>query len=201
MSVCGVILFAFISRSTRTQIPLIGVPWLTTPLPKGQYIWVWDLKFMSQWNRQTNMFKLFKIVYTHVVPSSKMSQKLVKFNFDFSDWLYCIHHLQSYILQQTPLKLVNWFQTLGIWKVVEGIGNKEIICFFGFILKSVFVSSDSFSLMTSQISFLAFGIHYVLKKCLDLHEYKHYIHCSLCRVLSHAVKTVKHVNSANFFFF
>ena len=30
----------------------------------------------------------------------------------------CIHHLQSYFLQQTPLKFVNWFKNI---KVVEGL--------------------------------------------------------------------------------
>ena len=38
----------------------------------------------------------------------------------------CIHHLKSYILQQTPLKSVNWFQ---IYRLLKGckkaIGNKK----------------------------------------------------------------------------
>ena len=37
---------------------------------------------------------------------AKLSLKSVKFNVHFC----CTHHLQSYLFQQTPLKLVNWLQ-------------------------------------------------------------------------------------------
>ena len=38
--------------------------------------------------------------------SSKMSLKSVTFNF----LIDCKHHLQNFLLQQTPLTLLNWFQ-------------------------------------------------------------------------------------------
>ena len=52
--------------------------------------------------------------------SGKMSQLLVKLNFHFLT--ECIHHLQSYLLQQTLLKLVNWFQRYG---QVEGLQKQQ----------------------------------------------------------------------------
>ena len=41
----------------------------------------------------------------------------------FPDCLY-VHHLQSYLLQQTPLMLVNWFQRYEQLSVTKTIGNK-----------------------------------------------------------------------------
>ena len=73
--------------------------------------------------------------------SSKISLKSVKFNFHFSDWL----NLQSYLVQQTPQKLVEWFQN---YRQLKGCKNnrkqrnyllvwlylKISICWFWFIL-------------------------------------------------------------------
>ena len=62
-----------------------------------------------------------------------------------------IWHFQSYLLQQTLLKLVNSSKDTGSWKVVKQQETK-IICFVWlYILKSVFVSSDSSCLVTSQL--------------------------------------------------
>ena len=49
-------------------------------------------------------------------------------NFNFSDWLY-VHHLQTYLLQQTRLKLVNWFQRHRQLRGCKITGNKYIFCF------------------------------------------------------------------------
>ena len=70
-----------------------------------------------------------------------------------------MHHLQSYLLQQTTLnilKSVNWFQRYGQSKGCKIIGSKEIICFVWLhTLKSVFASSDSFCLITSLSDLLS----------------------------------------------
>ena len=64
----------------------------------------------------------------------------------------CLHHFYSYILQKTPLKLVNWFQRYEQLKVAKN--NREQKTFsalFGSILKSIFPTSNWFCLITSQI--------------------------------------------------
>ena len=60
--------------------------------------------------------------------SSKMRLKS-RSNSIFILLIDCRLHLQSYLLQQTPLKLVNWSKDTGSWRVVKIIGNKEIFCF------------------------------------------------------------------------
>ena len=65
----------------------------------------------------------------------------------------CMHHFYSYILQKTPLKLVNWFQRYEQLK--DAKNNKKQKTFsalFGSILKSIFPTSDWFCLITSHIS-------------------------------------------------
>ena len=47
----------------------------------------------------------------------------------------CIHHLQSYPLQQTPLNWSNGFKDNGSWRVAETIGNKEMRCLVWLYLK------------------------------------------------------------------
>ena len=62
----------------------------------------------------------------------------------------CMHHFHSYILQKTPLKLVNWFQGYG---QLNDANKKTFCALFGSILKSVFLSSAWFSLITSHMSY------------------------------------------------
>ena len=64
----------------------------------------------------------------------------------------CMHHFHSYILQKTPLKLVNWFQRYEQLKDAKNIRKqKTFSTLFGSILKSVFLASDWFCLITSHI--------------------------------------------------
>ena len=65
----------------------------------------------------------------------------------------CMHHFNSYIYQKTPLKLVNWFQRYE--KLKDAKNNRKQKTFsalFGFILKSIFPTSDWFYLITSHMS-------------------------------------------------
>ena len=52
-----------------------------------------------------------------------MSLKLIKLNFHISDWLF----VKVYLLQQTPLELVDCSTNMGSWRVAKPIGKKEII--------------------------------------------------------------------------
>ena len=47
----------------------------------------------------------------------------------------CIHPLQSYLLQQTPLKLVNWFQRYRQLQDCKNNRSKDITCFDWLYLK------------------------------------------------------------------
>ena len=64
----------------------------------------------------------------------------------------CMHHFHSYILQKTPLKLINWFQR---YEQLKGVKNnrkqKTFYALFGSILKSIFLTFDWFCLITSHI--------------------------------------------------
>ena len=55
----------------------------------------------------------------------------------------CMHYFHSYILQKTPLKLVNWFQRYEQLKDAKSNRKqKTFSALFGSILKSVFPTSD-----------------------------------------------------------
>ena len=64
----------------------------------------------------------------------------------------CMHHFHSYILQKTPLKLINWFQR---YEQLKGVKNnrkqKTFSALFGSILKSIFLTFDWFCLITSHM--------------------------------------------------
>ena len=61
----------------------------------------------------------------------------------------CMHHFHSYILQKTPLKLVNWFQRYEQLKDAKNNRKqKTFSALFGSILKSIFPTSDWFCLIT-----------------------------------------------------
>ena len=65
----------------------------------------------------------------------------------------CMHHFYSYILQKTPLKLVDWFQRYEQLK--DAKNNKKQKTFSALlssISKSIFPISDIFCLITSHIS-------------------------------------------------
>ena len=65
----------------------------------------------------------------------------------------CMHHFYSYILQKTPLKLVNWVQRYEQLKDTKNNRKqKTFSVLFGSILKSIFPTSDWFCLITSQIT-------------------------------------------------
>ena len=58
-----------------------------------------------------------------------------------------MHHFHSYILQKTPLKLVNWFQRYEQFKDAKNNRKqKTFSALFGSILKSLFPTSDWFCL-------------------------------------------------------
>ena len=66
----------------------------------------------------------------------------------------CLHHFHSYILQKTPLKLVNWFQRYEQLKDAKNNRKqKTFFALFGSILKSIYPTSDWFCLITSQIMY------------------------------------------------
>ena len=55
----------------------------------------------------------------------------------------CMRHFYSYIFQETPLKLVNWFQRYEQLKNAKNNRKqKTFSALFGSILKSIFPSSD-----------------------------------------------------------
>ena len=64
----------------------------------------------------------------------------------------CMHPFYSYILQKTPLKLVNWFQRYEQLKDAKNNRKqKTFSALFGSILKSIFPTSDWFCLITSHM--------------------------------------------------
>ena len=71
-------------------------------------IWIYQSKIwsVSEIKFAVNVISrwLLKGHQEYMTRESKMSLKLVQFSFDFSK---CLHHLQSWFLQQTTLKLVN----------------------------------------------------------------------------------------------
>ena len=70
----------------------------------------------------------------------------------FSFLLNCKKHLQSYILQKTPLKLNNQFKRYQQLKSFQNKKKqKEILPLFGYISKSIFPTSDWFCLITSHM--------------------------------------------------
>ena len=80
---------------------------------------------------------------------------------------YCMHHFQSYILQKTPLKLVNWFQRYE--KLKDAKNNRKQHTFsalFASILKSIFPTSDWFCLITSHMCFWPLNMHFAkIRSC------------------------------------
>ena len=63
-----------------------------------------------------------------------------------------MHHFHRYILQKTLLKLVNWFQRYEQFKDAKNKRKqKTFSALFGSILKSIFLISDWFCLITSHI--------------------------------------------------
>ena len=86
---------------------------------------------------------------TNVVWSSKIWSRS---NSIFVFLTNCTHHFHSHILQKTPLKLVNWFQRYEQWKNAKNNRKqKTFSALFCSILKSIFPTSDWFSLITSQM--------------------------------------------------
>ena len=85
----------------------------------------------------------------------------------------CMHHFYSYILQKTPLKLVNWFQRYEHLKDAKNKRKqKTFSALFGSILKSIFLTSDWFCSITSQIC-----------KVRCLQKFKQYQeHQALCKI-------------------
>ena len=77
-----------------------------------------------------------------------MSQQSVKFNFHFSDWLYTS-------FAKLPFTTDPIGQLGSKIQAVEGLQKqqetKKLSALFGYILKSVFASSDSFCLITLQL--------------------------------------------------
>ena len=65
----------------------------------------------------------------------------------------CLHHFHIFILQKTPLKLVNLFQR---YEQLNNAKNnrkqKTFSALFGSILKSIFSTSDWFCLITSHMN-------------------------------------------------
>ena len=54
-----------------------------------------------------------------------------------------MHHFYGYILQKTPLKLVNWFQRYEQLKDAKNnMKQQAFSALFGSILKSIFPTSD-----------------------------------------------------------
>ena len=63
-----------------------------------------------------------------------------------------MHHFHSYILQKTPLKLINWFLRYEQLKDAKNnMKQKTFSALFGSILKSIFPTSDWFCLITSHM--------------------------------------------------
>ena len=94
-----------------------------------------------------------KVIYTcmYVMWSSKMSLKLVKLIF----LIDCIHHLQSYLLQQTPLKLV-YSKNIGGWRIAKTKGNKGIVHLVWLYFRDVSTQAVAWI----QASFFSFRFSY-----------------------------------------
>ena len=60
----------------------------------------------------------------------------------------CMHHFHSYILQKTPLKLVNWFQRYEQLKDAKNNRKQKFLALFGSTLKSICPTSNWFCLIT-----------------------------------------------------
>ena len=74
----------------------------------------------------------------------------------------CMHHFYNYILQKTPLKLVNWFQRYEQLKDPKNNRKqKAFSALFGSILKSIFSTSDWFCLITSHLIINVIGLPYI----------------------------------------
>ena len=103
--------------------------------------------------------------------SSKMSLQSVKFNFQFSDWLYTLQSdfFTTEIVQSVP-------KIRAADRLQKTIGNKKWSALFGYILKSVFVSLTDFAWSHHFISFFNFFfVHlYVCEKtkCKNLQPAK-----------------------------
>ena len=117
-----------------------------------------------------------------------------------SDFIFltnCMHHFHSYILQKTPLKLINWF--LRYEQLKDAKNNRKQKTFsalFGSILKSIFPTSDWFCLITSHMfdfpSFFqtvyqdyliwisTFDIQYCLQFSIKCYYVCGYIPCWMC---------------------
>ena len=75
-----------------------------------------------------------------------------RLNSVFSFLTNCMHHFFSYILQKTPLKLINSFQRYEQLKDAKNNRKqKKFSALFGSILESIFPTSDWFCLITSQL--------------------------------------------------
>ena len=67
----------------------------------------------------------------------------------------CMQHFHSFILQKTPLKLVDWFQRYEQLKDAKNNRKqKKFSALFGCILKLIFPTSNWFCLITSHLSFV-----------------------------------------------
>ena len=91
-----------------------------------------------------------QMFYMYVMWSSKMSLKLVKFDYNFSDWLYI-----SYAELPLTTDSIEIDQLVPKIQAFEGLQKQEetkiLSALFGCILKSVFASCGSFCLITSHI--------------------------------------------------
>ena len=64
----------------------------------------------------------------------------------------CVHYFKGYFVQKTPLKLDIWFQRYGQLKGCKNNKKQNILCpLFGYILKSIFPTSDWLCLITPHV--------------------------------------------------
>ena len=92
---------------------------------------VWGFFIMFYWNMVIKMLKCKKenLMMSHfnTLSSTYMWCNQVKQVWILSNSIFillidCMHHLQSYLLQQTPLKLVNWFHR---YRQLKGCKNNR----------------------------------------------------------------------------
>ena len=104
---------------------------------------LWDIAFI--------FFSLIKLFQTNMWCDQAKSV----WNWSNSVFIFltnCMHHFHSYILQETSLKLINWFQRYQQLKEAKNNWKqKTFSALFGSILKSIFLTSDRFCFITSHI--------------------------------------------------
>ena len=142
--------------------------------PQRRYAW---LLCQRRWLNTighifTNVFQMehFSVIKFHIGYEKYMWCDQAKSvwsqsNSHFSFLTTCLHHFHSYILQKTPLNLASWFQRYEQLKDAKNNRKRKTFSsLFGPILRSIFMTSDWFCLITSHMNLLLIPKSPITKK-------------------------------------